>query len=207
MWGFSDSSVGKESTCNAGEPSLIPGSGRSPAEGIGYPLWYSFFFSFISWRLIALQYCSVFFSYIDVNQPWTYLYSPSRSPLPPPSPPNSSGSSQCTRPEHLSHASSLVWWSVLVFLSFPCDSIAKESTCNAGDLGSIPGLERSPREGKGYLLQYSGLDNGVTNSWTRLSGFHVTSPTMHKDSHFSTSSPMLAILISFKFFYWSIIDI
>jgi len=38
--GFSDSSVGKESTCNVGDPSLIPGSGRYPAEGIGYPLQY-----------------------------------------------------------------------------------------------------------------------------------------------------------------------
>ena len=36
--GFPDSSVGKESTCNAGDPSSIPGSGRSPGEGIGYPL-------------------------------------------------------------------------------------------------------------------------------------------------------------------------
>ena len=36
-----DSSVGKESTCNAGDPSSIPGSGRSPGEGIGYPLQYS----------------------------------------------------------------------------------------------------------------------------------------------------------------------
>ena len=35
----------------------------------------------------------------------------------------------------------------------------KESTCNAGDLGSIPGLGRSPGEGNGYLLQYSGLEN------------------------------------------------
>ena len=39
--GFPDSSVGKESTCNAGDPSLIAGSGRSPGEGIGYPLQYS----------------------------------------------------------------------------------------------------------------------------------------------------------------------
>ena len=39
--GFPDSSVGKESTCNEGDPSLIPGSGRSPGEGIGYPLQYS----------------------------------------------------------------------------------------------------------------------------------------------------------------------
>ena len=39
--GFPDSSVGKESTCNAGDPGSIPGLGRSPAEGIGYPLQYS----------------------------------------------------------------------------------------------------------------------------------------------------------------------
>ena len=38
---FPDSSVGKESTCNAGDPSSIPGSGRSPGEGIGYSLQYS----------------------------------------------------------------------------------------------------------------------------------------------------------------------
>ena len=37
----------------------------------------------------------------------------------------------------------------------------KESACNVGDLGSIPGLERSPGEGKGYLLQYSGLENSM----------------------------------------------
>ena len=48
-----------------------------------------------------------------------------------------------------------------------------------GDLGSIPGLGRSPGEGKGYPLQYSGLENstdstadGVAKSWTRLSDFH-----------------------------------
>ena len=38
--GFPDSSIGKESACNAGDPSLIPGSGRSAGEGIGYPLQY-----------------------------------------------------------------------------------------------------------------------------------------------------------------------
>ena len=60
-----------------------------------------------------------------------------------------------------------------VFLGFPCGSAGKESACNAGDLGSIPGLERSPGEGKGYPLQYSGLVNsmdcivyGVAKSWT-----------------------------------------
>ena len=56
---------------------------------------------------------------------------------------------------------------------FPGDSACKESACNAGDLGSIPGLGRSPREGKGYPLQYSGLENstvcivyGVAKNWT-----------------------------------------
>ena len=60
---------------------------------------------------------------------------------------------------------------------FPCGSA--ESACSAGDLGSIPGLERSPGEGKGYPLQYSDLENsmdcmvhGVTKSWTQLSNFH-----------------------------------
>ena len=39
--GFPNSSVGKESTCNAGDPSLMPGSGRSAGEEVGYPLQYS----------------------------------------------------------------------------------------------------------------------------------------------------------------------
>ena len=63
-----------------------------------------------------------------------------------------------------------------VFLGFPCDSDGKESTCNAGDLDSIPGLGRSPEEGKGYPFQYSGLENsmdcivhGVSKSQTQLS--------------------------------------
>ena len=41
LWGFPQSSVGKESACNAGDPGSIPGSGRSPGEGIGYALQYS----------------------------------------------------------------------------------------------------------------------------------------------------------------------
>ena len=62
---------------------------------------------------------------------------------------------------------------------FPGGSAGKESAGNAGDLGSIPGLGRSPGEGKGYPLQYSGLENsmdsivhGVANSRTQLSDFH-----------------------------------
>ena len=58
-------------------------------------------------------------------------------------------------------------------------SAGKESTCNARDLGSIPGLGRSPEEGKGYSFQYSCLENsmdcighGVAKSRTRLSDFY-----------------------------------
>jgi len=48
-----------------------------------------------------------------------------------------------------------------VFLSFPCGSAGKESTCNVGDLGSISGLGRSSGEGKGYAVQYSDLENAM----------------------------------------------
>ena len=63
---------------------------------------------------------------------------------------------------------------------FPCSSAGKESTCNVGDLGSIPGLGRSHGEGNGYLLQYSGLENsmvyivhGFAKSLTQLSNFQL----------------------------------
>ena len=66
-----------------------------------------------------------------------------------------------------------------VVLELVCGSVDKESTFNAGELGLIPELERSPREGKGYPLQYSGLENsmdyivyGLAKSRTRLSDFH-----------------------------------
>ena len=52
-----------------------------------------------------------------------------------------------------------------VFLGFPCGSAGRESACNARDLGSIPGLGRSLGEGKGYPLQYSGLENSMNSPW------------------------------------------
>ena len=63
-----------------------------------------------------------------------------------------------------------------MFLGFPCGLAGKESAYNAGDLGLIPGLARSPGEEKGYPLQYSDMENsmdcivhGVAKSQTRLS--------------------------------------
>ena len=62
-------------------------------------------------------------------------------------------------------------------MGFPCGSAGKESTCSMGDLGSIPGLGRSPRVGKGYPFQYSDLENSMdcidTQTW--LSDFHFHS--------------------------------
>ena len=69
--------------------------------------------------------------------------------------------------------------SVYGIWGFPCGSAGKESACNVGDLDSVPGLGRSPGEGKGYPLQCSGLENymdcivhGVAKSQTQLRDFH-----------------------------------
>ena len=91
----------------------------------------------------------------------------------------------CGRPRFSSWVGKIRWrrdrLPTPVFLGFPCGSAGKESACNVGDLGSIPGLGRSPGEGKGYPLQFSGLENsmdcvvhGVTKSRTWLSDFHFT---------------------------------
>ena len=68
---------------------------------------------------------------------------------------------------------------LLIRMGFPCGVAGKESVCNEGDLDSIPGLGKSPGEGKGYPLQYSGRENsmdsivhGVTKSQTQLSDFY-----------------------------------
>ena len=66
---------------------------------------------------------------------------------------------------------------VVIHLNIVCG--CKESTCKVGDLGSVPELGRFPGEGKGYPIQYSGLEksmdyrvHGVSKIWTWLSNFH-----------------------------------
>ena len=111
---------------------------------------------------------------------------------------------------------------------FPCGSVGKETTCNVGDLGLIPGLGRSLGEGKGCPLQYSDLENsmdcivhGVAKSWTRLSDIHFTS--LHESWGFlvafsgesfpfnllcsappeeSLSMAAIALCINISFFFW-----
>ena len=70
---------------------------------------------------------------------------------------------QCKRPWFNPWVRKICWrrdrLPTLVFLGFPCGSAGAESSCNVGNLGLIPGLGSSPREEKGYPLQYSGLEN------------------------------------------------
>ena len=80
------------------------------------------------------------------------------------------------------HLLRLLHWQPVSLPRVPCGLAGEESACNMGDLGSIPGLGRFPGEGKGYPLQYSGLENsmdciihGVTKSWTQLNNFHIYS--------------------------------
>ena len=56
---------------------------------------------------------------------------------------------------------SLCFKEIFMFMGFPDSSVGKESACNAGDLGLIPGLGRSHGEGKGYPFQYSDLENSM----------------------------------------------
>ena len=75
------------------------------------------------------------------------------------------------------------WGKEKILRSFPGGSAGKESACNVGDPGLVPGLERSTGKGTGNPLQYSCLENpmdrgawqtavhGVTKSWTRLNDF------------------------------------
>ena len=125
-WGFPCGSVGKESTCNAGDPGLIPGSGRSPGEGIGYPLRHS-------WASLVAQ--------LVKNLPamWeTWVWSLGwEDPLEKGKAMHSSilagripwGCKKLDMAEQLS-----VW-------CFPCGSAGKESACNLGNLGWEDPLE------------------------------------------------------------------
>ena len=95
-----------------------------------------------------------------------------------------------------------------VFLGFPCGSAGKESACNVGNLGSIPGLGRSPGEGKGYPLSYSGLENsmdcivhGVAKSRTRLSDFHFQLVSTNLILLFYLSPPCLSFFFLILFIF------
>ena len=151
--GFPCGSVTKKSACNAGDPGSIPGSERSPGE------WNATYSS------IPLE------NPMDRRAWWATVHGTAK---------NWTQLSDC----HITSLLTIVQNNKDAFrkydTSFPDNSADKEPTCNAGDPSSIPGLGRSPGEGNGYPLQYSGLENamdytvhGVTKSRTRLSNFHT----------------------------------
>ena len=106
--GFPGSSAGKHSACNAGDPGSIPGLGRAPGEGIGYPIQY--FGAFLVAQMVKNP-PAMWETWIQFD-PWVgkFPWGSDRLPIP-------------------------------AFLDFPCGLAGEESTCNVGDLGSIPGWE------------------------------------------------------------------
>ena len=120
-----------------------------------------------------------------------------------------SSKSRHSPPCPLPPSSPLEYIHTSTLVGFPNSSPGKESACNVGDLGSITGLGRSPREGNGYPLQYPGWENSMdctvhgSQSRTWLSDFHFTS-TLVK------SEPELfkIILLCFLFLlYWNVVNI
>ena len=127
-----------------------------------------FFFPiiFISWRLITLQYCSGFCHTLTwISHGFTCVPHP-EPPLPPPSPSHPSGSSQCTSPEHLSHASNLDWRSIshLIIYMFPCCSLRSSHPRH---------LPRSPKDCSIHLCLFFCLAYRVIITIFLISKFHI----------------------------------
>ena len=89
-------------------------------------------------------------------------------------------------------------------IGLPCGLAGKESSCNAGDLGSIPGLERSPGGGHGIPLQYSGLEN--PQEQRSLEGYspwgRKESDTTERLSSSSQGSERFPILVLLHFLFY-----
>ena len=141
---------GKESTCNAGDAGhtgSIPGSGRSPGVGHGNPFQYSCLENPIHRRAWWATVHGVAKSQTQLSN--FYFSHPIHS------------SQTFKLPTQHNLANLQLFASYLLQLGFPRGSAGKESACNVGDLGSIPGFRRSPGEGKGYPLHYSGLKSSM----------------------------------------------
>ena len=165
--GFPDSSVVKESACNAGDLSLIPGSGRSTGEGIGCPLHYSWV------SLVAQLVKNPLQCGRPGFDPWVGKIPSRMKRLPTPVfwPREFCGLCSLWSCKELNMTERL--WASLV--------AQKVKNLPTIDLGSVTGLGRSPGEGNGNPLQCSCLENfmdrgvwwatvhGIAKSWTQLS--------------------------------------
>ena len=152
--GFPDSSVGKESSCNSGDPGSIPGLGRSAGKGIGYPLQYS-------WASLAGKESACNAGALGS------IPGLGRSP--------GEGNDYPLQYSGLENSMDCIVHGVAksrkqlsdfhfyfhAYLGCPGGANGKELPANAGevrDVGSIPGLGRSPGGGNGIPLQYSCLE-------------------------------------------------
>ena len=172
-----------------GDLGLVPGLGRSPGEGKGYPLQYSglenstdciahgisksrtwmsdFHFHCDIKNIYRCVFMSLYVHTYTSFEPCWFLR-------------RGIWGEVCQDRISLLFNNEFLYCQIFPFLIAACGSAYKESTCNVGDLGLIPGLGRSPGEGKGYPLHDSGLENSmdcivhrVTKSQTRLSDFHL----------------------------------
>ena len=140
---------------------MIPALGRSPGEGNGNPLQ-------CSWLENPRGGGAWWASVYGVAQSRTQLKQLSSSS----SRVRSMGTKAwktCSFSGNYSRVGKICWrrdrLPTPVFLGFPCGSVGKESACNVGGLGLIPGLGRSPGQWKGYPLQYCGLENFMDCPW------------------------------------------
>ena len=160
---FPASSAGKESSCNAGDPGLIPGLGRSLGEGIGYPRQYS-------WASLVAQLVKESTHNVENLGSIPGLgRSPGGAKGYPLQYSGLEHSMDCTV-----HGVTKSWTRLSDFhfssLPFPGGSDSKESACSAGDLALIPGSGRAPGEWNGNPLQYSCWDN--PHEQRSLAGFN-----------------------------------
>ena len=94
-----------------------------------------------------------------------------------------------------------VWFSiqnsvnVMPNMGFPCGSAGKESACSAGDLDLMPGLGRSPGKGKGYPLQYSGLENSMVSQESDMTEWLSLSLSMPNINRLREKNNYMIILI------------
>ena len=143
-----------------------------------HPLFFFFLFFYLWWIL----------SYIEMKQPWVYMCSPSWSPLPPPSPPAPSRSSQCTRSERLSHASPLAFnFSQFTHL-FPLSQLFASGGQSIGASASASVLPMNIQDW--FPLGWTGLISLLSKGLSRVSStvvqkcqFFQAQPSLWSNSH------------------------
>ena len=151
--GFPSGSDSKQSVSSVGEPSLIPGSGRSPEEGNGNPTPVFFPGKCYGQRSLGGWLYSPWGHKESETTEWLHFQEFLITALP-----SKLAVSSSRRPQFNSWVGKIHWGRdrlpTPAFLGFPGGSAGKESACHAGDLGSIPGLGRSPGEETSSILAW-----------------------------------------------------